>query len=116
MPGGALQTCFLQRLTPFRGGERHDAAGITQRAGVGGQFLESVELLLRPCAIALAQQIAKARGDNIRVRRIDQLQPVERLAHQIFPFCRFPQPHLFQQLLLRARRGMQDRHHREAER
>jgi hypothetical protein len=69
----------------------------------------------RAGGIALAQQIAHPRGNNVRVIRVNQLQAIERLAHQIFTFAGLAEADLLQQMLLnRGSRRLRQRHQRDA--
>nr|VUD32166.1 Uncharacterised protein [Raoultella sp. NCTC 9187] len=113
MPRHAQQARLLQRLAPVAGAEVHFAARGFQGGRVRSQLRQAIELFLCAIGIALAQQIAHPRGDNVRVIRVNQLQPVQRLTHQIFTIARFPQPHLFQQMVLSRRgRGLRQRQKR----
>ena len=84
---------------------------------VGRELGKPIELLLRACGVALAQQIALAGGNHLRIIGIDKFQPVERLAHQILTSGGFPEPNLLQQLLLLGCRGrIRLWHQRDAQR
>ena len=79
--------------------------------------LQTIQLFLRTGVIALAQQVAKACGNDVRVVRVNQLQTIKRLTNQILTLCRLAQPNLFQQLfLLRRVGGLSHRHQCQAKR
>ncbi len=87
-------------------------------AGLRREGFQLVQLLLRQRHIALPQRQTHARGDHVRVVRIHQLEPVQRLAHQIVLVAGLANTHLFQQPLFR-RHGFRSaclRQHRQTQR
>ena len=104
LPGHAQQSRLLQRLTTLAGVAFHLIARRLQLRGVRRQLRQSLQLFLRPGGIPLAQQIAHPRGNQVRVVGVNQLQTVQRLAHQVFTIAGLAEAHLLQQMFLGGRR------------
>ncbi|EPB24006.1 hypothetical protein H216_2199 [Klebsiella pneumoniae DMC0526] len=104
LPGHAQQSRLLQRLAALAGVAFHLIARRLQLRGVRRQLRQSFQLFLRPGGIPLTQQIAHPRGNQLRVVGINQLQTVQRLAHQVFTIAGLAEADLLQQMLLGRRR------------
>ncbi len=73
-------------------------------SGESGASFVSRSSSFAPRRHPLTQQIAHPRGNQLRVVGINQLQTVQRLAHQVFTIAGLAEAHLLQQMLLGRRR------------
>ena len=117
MPRSGEQSRLLELLSAIRSRKQHGVARGLVSARTRGDPFQTIQLFLRAGVIALTQQVAKARGNDVRVVGVNQLKAIERLTNQILTLCRFAQPDLLQQLfLLRRVGGLCPRHKRQAKR
>ena len=117
VPRSGEQSRLLELLSAIRSRKQHGVARGLVSARTRGDPFQTIQLFLRAGVIALTQQVAKARGNDVRVVGVNQLKAIERLTNQILTLCRFAQPDLLQQLfLLRRVGGLCPRHKRQAKR
>ena len=98
---GRHQPRLLQLLPGFRLGQQHVHFRLAIGAGLRRNLFQLIQLLLCQRLIPLPQGQPHARRNHIRVVRIHQFKPVERLANQFILITGFTDAHLLQQPLLR---------------
>lgn len=96
-PGSAEQPRLLQLLPAFRRDEQHIGRRLTRGLRIRCAAPQLRHQLCGAGLVALAQRQPQFGRDNLRIIRVDFIQPVERLRYQLIFMAGFADPHLLEQ-------------------